>query len=104
KARAERLISGEKSIKVDEGGKATIVLDMKPAPDDGKGAPPPPVTPPPVTPPPPAPSKGLKIGGFVSLCVGAAGLGVGVAFTTLGFAKRGQANDAFDKCGPPCVT
>lgn len=105
KARADKLVSDEKSIKIDEGAKASLVLEMKPAPDDGKSAAatPPAATPPPAAPPPPPPSKGMRIGGFVGVGLGVAGLGLGAAFTALGFAKRGEANDAYAKCGPPCV-
>lgn len=105
KARADGLVSGEKSIKLDEGAKASIVLEMKPAPDDGKGAIAPPAPPPPRTdvPAPPPPSKGMRVGGFVTLGLGIAGMGLGAVFAGLGFADRGKADDAYGACGPPCV-
>jgi hypothetical protein len=92
-ARGEDVAADEISVELAEGAHVSRVLKLHPAPHmkrtkpggdaGGSGG----------------SGGGLRIGGYVTVAAGVVGLGVGAAFVGLGFAKRGQANEAYEACG-----
>jgi hypothetical protein len=116
RATADGLESADKPISAKEGDKLSVTLELKPARQAAKPPPgdaPGPVAaapgePPPAQPPadegpkPPSSINGPRVASFVMMGVGSAGLGVGIGMGILSLKKRGEANDAFDKCGAGC--
>jgi len=97
-ARGEVVAADEKSVHVDEGGHVDVVLTLHAAPKlGGDDAPKPP--PKPTLPAPEPADPTLSYVGYAGLGVGGAGLIVGGVFLGLGFATRGDADDAYVACG-----
>ena len=106
KATAEGFAAPEKSLTVKEGESLSLVLDLQPAAivasvppggavDPGHGGPGDQVT------PPQTPGNGRYVG-LAMMGVGVVGIVVGGVFSGLYAMKRGQADDAFTKCGVGC--
>lgn len=96
-ARGEVVAADEQTVHVDEGGHIEVVLALHPAPNLGgngedKGPKQGPIV---VEPADPT----LSIVGYTALGVGGAAVIAGGVFLGLGFAKRGEADDAYEACG-----
>lgn len=109
KATAEGFAAPEKSLSVKEGESLAIALDLQPAAIVASG---PPGTPgvvvDPAHPgpgdqvtPPQQPGNGRYVG-LAMMGVGVVGMVVGGVFSGLYAMKRGEADDAFTKCGVGC--
>jgi hypothetical protein len=98
-ARGTVVAADEKSVHVDEGAHLEVVLTLHAAPKLGGDDTPPPPHGAPAAPPPAEPDRTLAYVGYAGLGVGGAGLIVGGVFMGLGFAKHGEANDAYTACG-----
>jgi hypothetical protein len=110
KATAEGCKPGEASFTVSEGkeSEATVTLTKdestpppnNPPPNNPPPNNPPPNNPPPSNPPPPASGmSGLKIGGFIALGVGGAGLILGAVTGLLATGKASTLKDTCQKSG-----
>jgi hypothetical protein len=118
-AGATGLRAPEQAVTLGDGERKTIVLKLEPAPgaaplvaaaaapaptpaETPASAPPPSTTPAPSdqgTPPPSDGKSGLRIGSYVALGVGVAGVAAGTIFTLQSASKREDADKKFDECG-----
>ena len=104
KATAQGFAAPEKSLTVKEGEAQSLVLELKPAAIVSGG----PGGQPLDGPHPGSGDQPLKAGngryvGLAMIGVGVVGMVVGGVFAGLYTIKRGEANTAFEKCGPGCA-